>query len=156
VCIESLRVSAYKIPTETPEADGTYEWDSTTTQKALFHGHCLHKAIMKIDHDRQLLEKLGLHLEVLDSGCCGMAGAFGFEKDRYDVSIACGERVLLPKVRSAAKDALIITDGFSCREQIRQTTDRGALHIAQVVQIAMNREGGGSPENLWKRELVIA
>jgi len=126
------------------------------TQKALFHGHCHHEAIMKIDDKRQLLEKLGLDFEVLDSGCCGMAGAFGFEKDHYAVSIACGERVLLPKVRSAPKDALIIMDGFSCREQIRQTTDRRALHIAQVVQIAMSREGGGSPENLSKRELVAA
>jgi FAD/FMN-containing dehydrogenase/Fe-S oxidoreductase len=128
----------------------------TLTQKALFHGHCHHKAIMKIDDDRQLLEKLGLDFEILDSGCCGMAGAFGFEKDNYDVSIGCGERVLLPKVRSAPKDALIITDGFSCREQIRQTTDRRALHIAQVVQMAMNGEAGGPPEALSKRELVAA
>jgi Fe-S oxidoreductase len=111
---------------------------------------------MKIDADKELLEKLGLDFEILDSGCCGMAGAFGFEKDHYHVSLACGERVLLPKVRSAPRDTLIITDGFSCREQIRQTTDRQALHIAQVVQMAMNQEASGSSENLSKPELVAA
>ena len=128
----------------------------TLAQKALFHGHCHHKAIMKIDADRQLLERLGLDFEVLDSGCCGMAGAFGFEKDHYDVSIACAERMLLPKVRGAPRDTLIVTDGFSCREQIRQTTDRRALHIAQVVQMTMTGKASGSSENLSKRELVVA
>jgi FAD/FMN-containing dehydrogenase/Fe-S oxidoreductase len=125
-------------------------------QKALFHGHCHHKAIMKIDADKKLLENVGLDFEVLDSGCCGMAGAFGFEKDHYDVSIACGERVLLPKVRSALGDTLVITDGFSCREQIRQTTERRALHMAQVLHMAMNGEASGSSGNLPKRELVAA
>jgi Fe-S oxidoreductase len=83
-----------------------------------------------------------------------MAGAFGFEKDHYDVSIACAERMLLPKVRGAPRDTLIVTDGFSCREQIRQTTDRRALHIAQIVQMAMTGKASGSSENLSKRELV--
>jgi Fe-S oxidoreductase len=87
---------------------------------------------------------------VLDSGCCGMAGSFGFEEEHYDVSIKCGERVLLPAVRQAERDALIIADGFSCREQIAQTTDRQALHVSQVIQMAL-REGsqgatGGYPE----------
>ena len=85
-----------------------------------------------------------------------MAGAFGFEKDHYGVSIACGERMLLPKIRSAPGDTLIITDGFSCREQIRQTTERRAFHIAQVVQMAMNGQTGRSSQNLSKRELVSA
>ncbi len=67
-----------------------------------------------------------------------MAGAFGFEKDHYDVSIKCGERVLLPAVRNAAKDTLIIANGFSCQEQIAQTTDRQALHLAQVIQMALH------------------
>ncbi|HEX9056408.1 MAG TPA: hypothetical protein VF818_02660, partial [Ktedonobacterales bacterium] len=98
-----------------------------------------------------LLGRLGLDYTVLDSSCCGMAGAFGFEKDHYDVSIKAGERVLLPAVRKAAKDTLVIADGFSCREQIAQTTDRQALHVAQVIQMAM-REGeqgplGGYPES---------
>jgi Fe-S oxidoreductase len=99
-------------------------------RKALVHGHCHHKAVMKLDCEKKLLESMGLDCDLPDSGCCGMAGAFGFEADKYDVSIAAGERVLLPAVRKAGKDTLIIADGFSCREQVRQTTDRHALHIA--------------------------
>jgi FAD/FMN-containing dehydrogenase/Fe-S oxidoreductase len=108
-------------------------------RKAVVHGHCHHKAIMKMEAEEQVLGQLGLDFEVLDAGCCGMAGSFGFEKgDRYEVSMKCGERVLLPAVREAAKDTLIIADGFSCRTQIAQATDRHALHLAQVLQIALH------------------
>jgi Fe-S oxidoreductase len=114
-------------------------------RKAVVHGHCHHKAIMKMGPEEKTLRKMGLDVDLLDSGCCGMAGAFGFEKgDHYDVSMKCGERVLLPAVRGAAKDSLIIADGFSCREQIAQATGRRALHLAQVIQMAM-REGPGGP-----------
>jgi len=113
-------------------------------RKALVQGHCHHKAIMRMGAEETVLKKLGLDFEVLDSGCCGMAGIFGFEKAHYDVSIKCGERVLLPAVRNAAKDTLIIADGFSCQEQIAQTTDRRALHLAQVIQMAL-REGSSEP-----------
>jgi Fe-S oxidoreductase len=106
--------------------------------KAVVHGHCHHKAIMGMKDEEAVLSKLGLDYTVLDSGCCGMAGAFGFEKDHYDVSIKVGERALLPTVRNAGEDTLIIADGFSCREQIAQATDRHALHIAQVIQMAMH------------------
>ena len=111
---------------------------------ALLHGHCHHKAIMQLGCEETLLERMGIDLKVLDSGCCGMAGAFGFEAEKYDVSVACGERVLLPEVRSAPKDALIVADGFSCREQIEQLTDRRALHTAQVLEMAM-RQGPQGP-----------
>ncbi|HEY2854944.1 MAG TPA: FAD-linked oxidase C-terminal domain-containing protein [Gemmatimonadaceae bacterium] len=104
---------------------------------AVVHGHCHHKAIMKMGAEVTLLNQLGLDFELLDSGCCGMAGAFGFERDHYDVSIKCGERVLLPAVRGARPDTLIIADGFSCREQIAQTTGRHALHIAEVLELAL-------------------
>jgi len=110
-------------------------------RKAIVQGHCHHKAIMKMRDEQAVLAKLGLDVEVLDSGCCGMAGSFGFEKDHYDVSIKVGERALLPAVRDAAEDTLIIADGFSCREQIAQTTDRRALHLAQVIQMAMHQDG---------------
>lgn len=124
-------------------------------RKAVVHGHCQHKATMRMTDEEKVLSKLGLDYEVLDSGCCGMAGAFGFEKEKYDVSIKCGERVLLPAVRSAPRDALIIADGFSCREQIAQTTDRKALHLAQVIQMAM-QDGtlgppGDYPESEYQR-----
>ncbi|MHA3774115.1 FAD-binding and (Fe-S)-binding domain-containing protein [Verrucomicrobiota bacterium sgz303538] len=113
-------------------------------RQAIMHGHCHHKAIMQLGCEETLLEKMGIDLKVLDSGCCGMAGAFGYEAEKYDVSVACGERVLLPEVRSAPKDTLIIADGFSCREQIEQLTDRRALHSAQVLQMAL-REGPQGP-----------
>ena len=104
---------------------------------AVVHGHCHHKAIMGMTDEESVLARLGLDFAVLDAGCCGMAGSFGFEKDHYDVSIKCGERVLLPTVRAAARDTLIIADGFSCREQIVQATGRHALHLAQVIQMAL-------------------
>lgn len=122
--------------------------------RALVHGHCHHKAIMKVDCDAELFDKLGLDFEILDAGCCGMAGAFGFERDHYNVSIACGERVLLPRVRSASAETLIIADGFSCREQIRQTTNRRPLHTAQVLQMAASDKGATNLSSLPHQELV--
>ncbi len=117
-------------------------------RKAIVHGHCHHKAIMGMSAEEAVLTKMGLDYQVLDSGCCGMAGAFGFQRGKqYDVSIKAGERVLLPAVRAAAGDTLIITNGFSCREQIAQTTMRHALHLAQVLQMAM-REGPTGPSGL--------
>ncbi len=107
-------------------------------QKAIVHGHCHHKAIMKIDADKKIMKKAGLDAQVLDSGCCGMAGYFGYEKgEHYDVSIKAGERILLPAVRKAGETTLIIADGFSCREQIEQETDRKAMHLAQVLQMGL-------------------
>jgi FAD/FMN-containing dehydrogenase/Fe-S oxidoreductase len=112
-------------------------------RNALVHGHCHQKAILGMDGDRALLSQLGLDYEILDSGCCGMAGAFGFEKAHYDVSIACGERVLLPAAREADGDTLIIADGFSCREQIEQVAKRETLHLAEVIQIGIRTTNGG-------------
>ncbi|MGI8689197.1 MAG: (Fe-S)-binding protein [Thermomicrobiales bacterium] len=95
----------------------------TLHRKAVVHRHCHHKAIMTMAAEEKILDGLGLEYDVLASGCCGMAGAFGFERgDHYDVSIKAGERVLLPAVRNAAPETLIVADGFSCREQIAQTT----------------------------------
>ena len=92
---------------------------------------------MGMDADQQVLDRLGLDYEVLDSGCCGLAGSFGFEADKYDISVAIGERRLLPAVREAPADALIVADGFSCRTQIEQLTDRRAIHIAEAIELAM-------------------
>lgn len=113
--------------------------------QAILHGHCHQKSVLDMGADEAILRQLGLTVQVPDSGCCGMAGAFGFEQAKYDVSIACGERVLLPKVREAAKDTYVITNGFSCREQISQTTDRRALHVAEVLQLALQGHGRPSP-----------
>jgi Fe-S oxidoreductase len=106
------------------------------SRKVLLHGHCHHKALMKMSNEESLLRKMGVELQSLDSGCCGMAGPFGFEKEKYAVSQAIGERVLLPAVRQAQPETLIVSDGFSCREQILQATGRQALHLAEVLQLA--------------------
>lgn len=107
--------------------------------EALLHGHCNHKSIMGIDCETELIRRMGVDLSVLDSGCCGMAGSFGFEKEKYDVSVACGERVLLPAVRAAKNSTLVVADGFSCREQIEQLAGREALHTAQLLSLAYDQ-----------------
>jgi FAD/FMN-containing dehydrogenase/Fe-S oxidoreductase len=115
-------------------------------RQALMHGHCHHKAVLHTHAEEATLAALGINYDMPDTGCCGMAGAFGFEKgEHYEVSIKAGERVLLPAVREASKDTLIIADGFSCREQITQCTDRQALHLAQVLQMALH-EGTKGPQ----------
>ena len=114
-------------------------------REALLHGHCHHKATGGIGGEQMLLEAMGMEVKAPDSGCCGMAGSFGFEAGHYDISMACGERVLLPEVRKASPDALIVADGFSCRTQIEQgNTARRGLHVAQVLRLAE----GHQPEEL--------
>jgi Fe-S oxidoreductase len=108
-------------------------------RKAVVHGHCHQKALMGMDSDIALLRKMGIEPQLLDSGCCGMAGSFGFEKDKYDVSVKCGEHALLPQVRDASLETLIVADGFSCQEQIAQLTNRRALHLAQVMAAALKK-----------------
>ncbi|MGH7620309.1 MAG: FAD-binding oxidoreductase, partial [Gemmatimonadaceae bacterium] len=105
---------------------------------AVVHGHCHERAVLDFESERKVLDRLGVEYTILDSGCCGMAGAFGFERDHYDVSVACGERVLLPSVRSAPADTLVVANGFSCREQIAQLTNRRAMHIAEVLKRALD------------------
>jgi FAD/FMN-containing dehydrogenase/Fe-S oxidoreductase len=106
-------------------------------RKALLHGHCHQKAVADITHEQALLEKLELDWHCLDSGCCGMAGSFGFESHKADIAAQIGELVLLPAVRAAAPDTLIVADGYSCREQIAQLTERRGLHMAEVILMAM-------------------
>jgi FAD/FMN-containing dehydrogenase/Fe-S oxidoreductase len=102
---------------------------------ALMQTHCHQHAVMGIDADVALLDRAGVDLRVLDSGCCGLAGNFGFEAGHYDVSVACAERVLLPEVRSADSDVAVLADGFSCRTQIEQGNSGGrtAVHLAQLL-----------------------
>lgn len=129
------------------------------SRKALVQGHCHHKAVVHLDAEKTLMKRMGLDFQVLDSGCCGMSGAFGFERDKYEVSIGAGERVLLPQVREADESTLIIANGFSCREQIADTTDRRALHIAEVLRMAMDTTqapSDGPPEQAIERRRALA
>ncbi|HEX5450113.1 MAG TPA: FAD-binding and (Fe-S)-binding domain-containing protein [Gaiellaceae bacterium] len=103
----------------------------------LLHGHCHERATSGFEPTRRLLEKMGVELSEPDSGCCGMAGAWGYEAAHYDVSVACAERVLLPAVRNAPPQALLVADGFSCRSQIEQlSSGRRAMHLAQLMRLA--------------------
>ena len=124
-------------------------------RKALLHGHCHHKSIMKMTAEESLLRRIGIDFQSPAPGCCGMAGSFGFEHDKYEVSAAIGELELLPAVRKAPADWLIIADGFSCREQIAQGTGRHALHLAEILQMALEPElqtGSPTPESRLVRE----
>ncbi len=105
--------------------------------RAIVHAHCHQRALMGMRGEEALLSRLGLDYDLLDSGCCGMAGGFGFEAAHHAVSVAAGERVLLPRVRETPPDALVIADGFSCREQIVQETGRRALHLAEVLRMGL-------------------
>jgi hypothetical protein len=110
---------------------------------------------MKMTAEESLLRRLGIDFQSPAPGCCGMAGSFGFEHDKFDVSMAIGELELLPAVRKAPADWLIIADGFSCREQIAQGTNRRALHLAEVLQMALDpsRESNDPyPESATIRE----
>jgi FAD/FMN-containing dehydrogenase/Fe-S oxidoreductase len=123
-------------------------------RKAVVHGHCHHKAIMKIDAEKEVFKKMGLDYHMLDSGCCGMAGYFGYEKgEHYDVSIKAGERVLFPAVRDASKSTIVMADGFSCREQICQQTNRQGLHLSQVLQMALNEKNPANAEGFPEKKL---
>jgi FAD/FMN-containing dehydrogenase/Fe-S oxidoreductase len=108
-------------------------------RRALVHGHCHHKSIMKMTDEEAVLREMGIDFYAPAPGCCGMAGSFGFEKDKYAISMAVGELELLPAVRRATSDSLIIADGFSCREQITQSTGRRTLHLAEVIQTGLGR-----------------
>ena len=108
-----------------------------TAAGAFLHGHCHHKAMGKLDAERELLEEACGTVTVPDTGCCGMAGPFGFEREKYAVSQALGERVLLPTVRAASAETLVVSGGFSCREQIAQGTGRKALHVAEVLAMGL-------------------
>jgi FAD/FMN-containing dehydrogenase/Fe-S oxidoreductase len=103
-------------------------------QRVVVHGHCHQKSGPGMSGEMRLLQKLGFEASLLDAGCCGMAGAFGFEADHYDVSVACAQRVLVPAVQALDDGELLVADGFSCREQVRQLTGRTPLHLAQILE----------------------
>lgn len=105
----------------------------TIGEAALVQVHCHHHAVIRPDAERRILSRLGLDYEIMPSGCCGMAGAFGFEHDKYEVSMQIAERVLLPRIREAPADTIILANGYSCREQIEQATGRRTRHVAEVV-----------------------
>jgi FAD/FMN-containing dehydrogenase/Fe-S oxidoreductase len=125
------------------------DWHPPTLHaEAVVQGHCHHRAAEKtMRHDRELLDRLGLDYSILETGCCGMAGSFGYHAgERYDVSVAVAEHRLLPALAVTPESTLIVADGFSCRGQIQQLAGRDAVHIAQVAQRALRESGRTGPE----------
>jgi len=122
-------------------------------REAILHGHCHQKAerALGMAGTQRALERSGVRARFLDDGCCGMAGAFGFEAgEHYDVSIAAGELAYLPAVREAPPEQLVVADGFSCREQVMQTGERQPLHLADVLWLALHpgaHRAGAYPES---------
>ncbi|MGA8117978.1 MAG: FAD-linked oxidase C-terminal domain-containing protein [Actinocatenispora sp.] len=115
------------------------------SRSAVVQTHCHQHAVLGTDPDAELMRRADIRADVLDSGCCGLAGNFGFERGHHDVSMACGERVLLPAVRDASPDTLVISDGFSCRTQIEQGgTGRRAMHLAEALAMGLR---GHAPVN---------
>jgi Fe-S oxidoreductase len=110
---------------------------------ALMWGHCHQRATGGMDAENELLTRMGLDVQPVSGGCCGLAGSWGFESGKYQISMECGEQGLLPAVRDAPPEALVVADGFSCSTQIRDAgTGREPLHLAQV----MERARASAPE----------
>ncbi|WP_172625023.1 FAD-binding and (Fe-S)-binding domain-containing protein [Streptomyces griseofuscus] len=108
-------------------------------RQALVQTHCHQHAVLKDDADRALMRWAHLDADVLDEGCCGLAGNFGFERGHHEVSMAVAEQGVLPAVRGAAPDSLVLADGFSCRTQIEEGgTGRRALHLAEALALALD------------------
>jgi len=102
--------------------------------EAIVHAHCHYQSVLRWPSEQDLLDRLGLRSRRPERGCCGMAGAFGFERgSKYQVSVAIAERALAPAVRGAGDGTLVVADGFSCREQIRQLSGRLPLHLAHLL-----------------------
>jgi FAD/FMN-containing dehydrogenase/Fe-S oxidoreductase len=115
------------------------------TGRALLHGHCHGRATNGFEPEKKLLERMGLEVETPETGCCGMAGAWGYEAAHYEVSTACAERALLPAVRDAAPQTLVVASGFSCRTQIEQSgVGRHPIHFAEVLRLARSADRPGA------------
>jgi Fe-S oxidoreductase/FAD/FMN-containing dehydrogenase len=105
--------------------------------QAIVHPHCHHRSVLRLDTLEEVLSRLGIEHRVLDSGCCGMAGSFGFEKEKYDVSLRCANRVLVPEVKRVDGKTLVVADGFSCATQVESLTGRRPSHPAEVLRAAI-------------------
>jgi FAD/FMN-containing dehydrogenase/Fe-S oxidoreductase len=115
-------------------------------RRVLYHAHCHQRATADVEADLRVLARAGANCEDLNAGCCGLAGSFGYEQgDPYEVSMKVGERKLLPAVREAGEETIILTDGFSCRHQIEHGSSRRALHLAQVLEMALSEGPNGPP-----------
>jgi Fe-S oxidoreductase len=110
-------------------------------QDVVVHGHCHQKAIISLDAEKKLFKAMGASAELLDDGCCDMAGSFGFEPHKYEVSMKIYEHEFGPRLRSLPAERRVVADGFSCKTQIEQATGRRPMHLAQLLQLAKHGDG---------------
>ncbi len=129
----ALRLSRQTVMLSETLAQSGFQPPPLPGRRIVVQGHCHQKALMTMKDEMRLLRATGAEVMLLDSGCCGMAGPFGFEADKYEVSQILAERVLLPAVRAAAAEDVLVANGFSCREQISQNSPRRAVHLAEVL-----------------------
>ena len=122
-------------------------------RKALVHLHCHQRTVLNRDAEETILRRMGLELLDNNAGCCGVAGAFGYEEGHYDVAMKIGEQELLPAVRKLPQDALLISDGFSCRFQAEHGAGRWAMHPAEVILMA-RQMAGKVPEKVPERRYM--
>jgi Fe-S oxidoreductase len=121
-------------------------------RSALVWGHCHQRATGGTDSETQVLKQMGVTADPVSGGCCGLAGSWGFEKGKWRISLDCGEQALLPAIRSAAEDTLIVANGFSCKTQIEHAKiGRRALHLAQVMAMARDYGHAGYRDGLPER-----
>jgi Fe-S oxidoreductase len=122
---------------KTEQGEIKFNFDQKT-RKVLYHGHCQQKAVFGTENTLKLLQLIpNCTVEQVDSGCCGMAGSFGYEHEHFDLSIQLAEMSLAPAVRNADPDVLICASGTSCREQIHYTTHRAAKHPIEIFADAL-------------------
>jgi FAD/FMN-containing dehydrogenase/Fe-S oxidoreductase len=121
---------------------------SATGLRAMVHGHCHHKAVVGMDGEMKLLDQLGIQAEAIASGCCGMAGSVGFRPESFELSVKAAELDLLPAIRRADPEDMIVSSGFSCREQIDQLSARRSIHVAEAAARALGLPHGcDGPQN---------
>jgi Fe-S oxidoreductase len=115
-------------------------WKLDVGGRAIAQPHCHQHAVLGFEADRELLAACGVDVTVLDAGCCGLAGNFGFEREHYAVSMACAEDALLPAVRGAGEGTVVLADGFSCRTQVGHgVPGAGAVHLAELLVGGLGR-----------------
>lgn len=136
-------------------AQAPFEWPSLDAD-VMVHGHCHQKSLFGMKGETALLNKLGVRWTLLDTGCCGMAGSFGFNSEHYELSMKIGEDKLLPLVRQAPRETLVVTNGFSCREQIAQGAGRHTLHIAELALRSLAQGAQVHPERVPERAEATA
>jgi FAD/FMN-containing dehydrogenase/Fe-S oxidoreductase len=119
----------------------------TLHQDITVHGHCHQKAIVSLDAEKTLFRAMGAKAEIPDDGCCGMAGSFGFEEEKYDLSMQVYEKHLGPHLRELPPERIVVADGFSCSTQIEHATGRRPLHLAELLYKATHGKRAAAPES---------